>query len=122
MFVVETADSVSGRKLKATWRNNMSVKDAPVVKDHKGKDFTSVTFTPDLARFKMTELDEDIVALLSKRAYDVCASASCHGTPPSVLTHGNSIEQFYVRRLRVCCRLSVRGSGVRLRECSGEPT
>jgi len=39
-----------------------------------GKDFTKITFTPDLTKFKMTELDKDTVDLLSRRAYDVAAS------------------------------------------------
>ncbi|KAI6171976.1 DNA topoisomerase 2 [Aphelenchoides besseyi] len=37
-------------------------------------DFTKVTFVPDLQRFKMTELDDDIIALMSRRAFDVAGS------------------------------------------------
>lgn len=33
-----------------------------------------VTFSPDLKKFKMETLDEDIVGLMSRRAYDVAAS------------------------------------------------
>ena len=81
-FTVETADSKSGRKLSQTWENNMAGTQGPAkISPHKNKkDFTRVTFEPDLARFKMDKLDDDIVALLSKRAYDVAASASCHGS------------------------------------------
>lgn len=32
---------------------------------------TTITFEPDLALFDMTELEEDTVALMEKRLYDV---------------------------------------------------
>ena len=35
------------------------------------QDFTKVTFKPDLAKFKMTHLDRDTVALMTRRAYDI---------------------------------------------------
>ena len=56
-----------------TFRNNMKDKEEPVVsKAPTGKsDFTCVTFKPDLKRFKMSHLDDDIVALMSKRVYDM---------------------------------------------------
>lgn len=46
----------------------------PFVSKATGEDFTRVTFKPDLAKFKMDHLDEDIVALMSRRAYDVAGS------------------------------------------------
>lgn len=40
-----------------------------------GDDFTKVTFVPDLAKFKMNDgLDDDIIGLLSRRAYDVAGT------------------------------------------------
>ena len=35
------------------------------------QDFTQVTFKPDLSKFKMTHLDKDTVALMTRRAYDM---------------------------------------------------
>lgn len=49
----------------------------PKIKFFDGDDFTCVTFQPDLAKFKMEKLDKDIVALLTRRAYDV--AGSCRG-------------------------------------------
>lgn len=46
----------------------------PAVKEVKTNDYTKVTFSPDLAKFRMTSLDKDIVDLMSRRAYDVAAS------------------------------------------------
>jgi DNA topoisomerase-2 len=47
----------------------------PRIKDHVGEDFTKITFSPDLSKFNMETLDQDIIALMSRRAYDVAASA-----------------------------------------------
>ena len=41
----------------------------------KEEDFTSITFEPDLEKFKMTILDKDTVDLFSRRAYDIAASS-----------------------------------------------
>lgn len=53
----------------------MSKADDPILKDAKDEDFTCVTFEPDLAKFKMERLDDDTVALLARRAYDIAASS-----------------------------------------------
>lgn len=73
-FVVETCSSDSGKKFKQTWTNNMGKAAEPMIKDFSGKDFTCITFKPDLAKFKMETLDSDTVALLTRRAYDVAGS------------------------------------------------
>ena len=57
-----------------TWEKNMLKTSDPKIKEIAGEDFTKITFMPDLAKFKMTRLDDDIVALFSRRAYDVAAS------------------------------------------------
>ena len=53
-FVVETSDSDSGKKFKQVFYDNMSERDAPKITKAAKKDYTKVTFTPDLRRFKMT--------------------------------------------------------------------
>jgi len=35
------------------------------------QDYTKVIFKPDLSKFKMTHLDRDTVALMTRRAYDI---------------------------------------------------
>ena len=52
----------------------MSKANDPKIKEASGEDFTRVTFYPDLAKFNMERLDNDTVALLSRRAYDIAAS------------------------------------------------
>ena len=41
----------------------MGVKGEPKISTGKTTDFTKITFTPDLEKFKMSELDDDIVSL-----------------------------------------------------------
>ncbi|CAG7673135.1 unnamed protein product [Allacma fusca] len=74
-FVVETCTSEYKRAFKQVWENNMAKTTAPKVKEFCGKDYTKITFVPDLTKFKMENLDNDIVALFHRRAYDIAASA-----------------------------------------------
>lgn len=46
----------------------------PAIREIKTNDYTKVTFSPDLTKFRMTTLDKDIVDLMSRRAYDIAAS------------------------------------------------
>lgn len=74
-FVLETSSKEYKKTFKQTWKNNMGTTTEPNIQTHtKGDDYTRVTFSPDLPKFKMTTLDSDTVALLSKRAFDVAAS------------------------------------------------
>ncbi|XP_045536346.1 DNA topoisomerase 2 [Papilio machaon] len=75
-FTVETASRQYKKHFKQTWGCNMTKASEPKVKEAgKDDDFTKVTFSPDLAKFKMDKLEDDIVALMSRRAYDVAASS-----------------------------------------------
>ncbi|XP_029976326.1 DNA topoisomerase 2-beta isoform X2 [Salarias fasciatus] len=76
-FTVETACKEYRHSFKQTWQNNMTKTSDPKIKFFDGDDFTCVTFQPDLPKFKMDKLDKDIVALLTRRAYDV--AGSCKG-------------------------------------------
>lgn len=75
-FVLETADSQSGKKYKQVFRENMGNVGKPVITESKKKseDWTRITFYPDFKRFGMTSLDDDIIALMTKRVYDVAAT------------------------------------------------
>ena len=52
----------------------MSKKHPPQIQEHRGEDFTKITFHPDLSRFGMRALDEDILSLMYKRVYDLAGS------------------------------------------------
>ena len=76
-FTVETADCERGLHYKQTWRNNMMDREEPVISPLKSvkRDYTRITFTPDLKRFddsKMVENGVDLgtVALMRRRVLD----------------------------------------------------
>ncbi|XP_055594140.1 DNA topoisomerase 2 isoform X2 [Uranotaenia lowii] len=74
-FTVETATRQYKKCFKQTWGDNMGKASEPKIKeDYTGEDYTKITFCPDLKKFKMEKLDDDIVGLMSRRAYDVAAS------------------------------------------------
>lgn len=69
---METADSEHGLCYRQVFRNNMGVTEDPTItKNTRREDYTCISFRPDLRKFGMTHLDDDIVALLTKRAYDM---------------------------------------------------
>jgi len=77
-FIVETMDSERGLHYRQVFQKNMQDKGTPEINKVKksGKkgtsaDFTCITFKPDLKRFKMDRLDDDVVSLFQKRAYDI---------------------------------------------------
>ena len=74
--------SIRSVRVMQTWTNNMrSPEDAIVTKcSENPKEFTRITFIPDLKRFQMDKFDDDLVALFKRRAYDVAVSTGCKVT------------------------------------------
>lgn len=71
-FTIESASSTSGKVYKQTFQNNMELRQEPIITaNKKGQDWTKISFKPDLAKFKMTALDDDIVALMYRRVVDL---------------------------------------------------
>jgi len=97
-FIVECVDSKGKKKFKQIFENNMGTVQDPIIsklspKEAKGGDTTKITFSPDLTRFKMDHLDEDTVALMSKRAYDIVGSmANRHGKKLNVFLNGKKLS------------------------------
>ncbi|GMK55253.1 hypothetical protein CspeluHIS016_0203090 [Cutaneotrichosporon spelunceum] len=74
-FIVETADKTNAKKYKQVFSKNMTTKTTPKITDNKkGEEYTKITFTPELTRFHMNEIDDDTNALLMKRVYDVAGT------------------------------------------------
>ncbi|CAL1599176.1 unnamed protein product [Knipowitschia caucasica] len=73
-FTVETACKESGKAFKQTWYNNMGRAGEVSLKPFSGEDHTCITFKPDLPKFKMSILDKDTVALMTRRAYDIAGA------------------------------------------------
>ncbi|KAH9394262.1 DNA topoisomerase 2-beta [Tyrophagus putrescentiae] len=74
-FKVETSSKEFKKAFSQVWTDNMSKAHEAKVTSVTGEDFTRVTFKPDLSKFKMDTLDKDIVALFSRRAFDVAATS-----------------------------------------------
>lgn len=97
-FIVECVDTERGFFYTQTFSVNMTVKGTPTVKtctaaQKKKGDYVKITFSPELSRFKMSALDSDTVALLSKRAYDMAGTmASSHGKKLSVTLNGKKLQ------------------------------
>lgn len=67
----------------------MGNKTEPVItKCKEGENWTKVTFKPDLAKFNMTHLEDDVVALMRKRVFDL---AGCLGKTVKVELNGKRI-------------------------------
>lgn len=73
-FSVETVDK--NKKYYQEFTNNMFEKTEPVITklDKKSKKtYTSISFIPDLERFGLKTLTNDIILLFKKRVYDIAA-------------------------------------------------
>uniref|UniRef100_A0A665VP90 DNA topoisomerase 2 n=1 Tax=Echeneis naucrates TaxID=173247 RepID=A0A665VP90_ECHNA len=73
-FTVETACKESKKAFKQTWYDNMGRASDATIKSFDGEEYTCITFKPDLPKFKMSILDKDTVALMTRRAYDIAGS------------------------------------------------
>ena len=74
-FILETADPTSGKKYVQTWENNMSICHPPKITLYrKGPSYTKVSFKPDLKRFSMDTLGNDILGVMRRRVYDINGS------------------------------------------------
>eukprot|EP00803_Ostreobium_quekettii_P008948 evm.model.scf_153.13 EVM.evm.TU.scf_153.13 scf_153:119338-130787(-) len=71
-FIIETCDGHRRKHYRQRFSANMSAKEAPIIKSCKASEkWTSVTFRPDLQKFGMACLEEETVALMRKRVYDI---------------------------------------------------
>ncbi|XP_021736177.1 DNA topoisomerase 2-like [Chenopodium quinoa] len=93
-FIIETADGKRQLKYKQAFGNNMSQKGVPVIQKCKAaENWTKVTFRPDLSKFQMTHLEDDVVALMKKRVVDLAGClAACPGKKVRVFLNGNEIQ------------------------------
>ncbi|OTF79631.1 hypothetical protein BLA29_007916, partial [Euroglyphus maynei] len=73
-FKVETSCKEYRKSFSQIWHDNMKDTKEPKIVMNASEDFTLITFQPDLSKFQMDHLDKDIVALFSRRAYDVAGS------------------------------------------------
>ena len=83
-FIVETANNDRKKKYTQKFYNNMLKFNEPKIEDYDKEDYTCITFEPDLQRFGMDKLDDDIISLFEKRVFDMAGI-----TPKSVSVYLN---------------------------------
>lgn len=59
-----------------------------IIKCKESESWTKVSFKPDLAKFNMTHLEEDVVSLMKKRVVDL---AGCLGKSVKVELNGRRV-------------------------------
>jgi DNA topoisomerase-2 len=74
-FTLETVDEERKKKFKMTWKNNMRKKGKEKITDSDKKGYTKITFSPDLKRFGITGLNDNIISLMKKRVYDIAVNS-----------------------------------------------
>ncbi|XP_062001703.1 DNA topoisomerase 2-like [Rosa rugosa] len=89
-FVIETADGKRQKKYKQVFKDNMGRISEPfITKCKESENWTRVTYQPDLAKFNMTHLEDDVVALMKKQVIDM--AAGCLGKTVKVDLNGNRV-------------------------------
>ncbi|KAF2116306.1 DNA topoisomerase [Lophiotrema nucula] len=73
-FTLETVDSKHKKKYKQTWTDNMSKMGKAKITDIKTDDYTKVSYKADYKRFGMDGMDEDFMALVKRRTYDMAGT------------------------------------------------
>ena len=75
-FKLETIDEERKKKFQMTWKNNMGIKSTEKITDSNKSGYTKITFKPDLKRFNITELSDDMISLMKKRVYDIAVNTN----------------------------------------------
>lgn len=68
-FEIEIASA--GKLFTQSWQGNMQHENDEEITDTNSLDYTKITFNPDLTKLNMEEMNDDIVGLLKRRAFDV---------------------------------------------------
>lgn len=72
MSEVFTVDTVTKKKrFEQTWKSNMAEKSDPKISKTRLEDYTEISFSPDWSLIGTAEWNDDFVALLKRRAFDV---------------------------------------------------
>lgn len=97
-FVVDCVDSENKLKFHQMFRDHMHTTMEPKVSkctaaEVKQGDYVKISFRPDLELFNMDRLDEDTVALLARRAYDIAGTmARSAGKTIQVVLNGKKLQ------------------------------
>ena len=103
VFTVHASQpSVHKSLVPQVFNSNMSKKSEPKITSCKPSDnWTSITFSPDLAKFGMESLEEHAVMLMRKRVYDMAGVLGKTVKVALIITHVASKKQ-HGNNLRQC--------------------
>lgn len=87
-FRVETVDRHRKLMFSQEYRNNMNVKEKPVIEKFTGSPFTRISFIPDYERFGIPGITRDLISLIEKRTYDMVV---CSGGEIKVYFNGEQV-------------------------------
>ncbi len=120
---METCDGKRERRYKQVFSANMTKKGTPKITACKASDnWTCISFRPDLAKFGMEQLEEDTVALMRKRVYDLAgilgkgvkvrppAAGGAFGLLGALAGAWGAGRRWGPRSLRASCPLPARGA------------
>lgn len=98
-FIIETVSNEHKKKFKQVWKDNMYTCEDPMINDViDEKDYTLVSFIPDFKKFGIDKLTKDMIALLSKRVYDVAATTTINNDYLEVYLNDKKINIFDFKR------------------------
>lgn len=72
-FILETVDSNKKLKYRQEFEDNMGKKNKPEIVKFEKYPFTKITFYPDLEKFNLKKITNQMYKLMQKRVYDICA-------------------------------------------------
>lgn len=76
-FIVETVDLDEKLYFKQTYKNNMSEKGTPIIKEYTKKtSYTKITFYPDFEYFGLSGFNDDYLDLFKRRACDIATDVT----------------------------------------------
>jgi DNA topoisomerase II len=75
-FKVETIDRHRKLKYEQEFKNNLDIKEKPVITKYKKEPYTQISFIPDYKKFGMETISDDMMSLIKKRAYDIVATTN----------------------------------------------
>jgi len=73
-FKIDIGDPVNRKRFRQVYRRNLSERSKPIVDDYKPtKGYVRIAYKPDMKYFKIDRFDEDMIALMRRRVFDIAA-------------------------------------------------
>jgi DNA gyrase/topoisomerase IV subunit B len=95
LFEVETVDADTDQYFYQKFQNNMLKKNEPVIKSAKGKKpYTKITFFPDLKKFGIEKLSQNVISLFKKRVYDIAMNTNVKVYYNDELIEANNFSKY----------------------------